>query len=74
MAMPDGATPPTDDDVIAVTDSNGDRPAALNIASSTFRLCADDGCIVGSLVDNGGRHQEMCRQQARPAMHNPLLK
>jgi hypothetical protein len=41
MATPDG-WPSTDDDAVAVTGSD-DRPAAFNIASSTFGLCADDG-------------------------------
>ena len=27
----------------------------FNIAASTFQLCADDGYIVGSLIDDGGQ-------------------
>ena len=44
-----------DDDVVAITGTGDDRQAAFNIASSTFRLCADDGSIVGSLVDDDGQ-------------------
>jgi hypothetical protein len=54
MITEDGA-PSTDDDGVAVTATDDDRPAAFNIASATFGLCADDGYIVGSLVDDGGR-------------------
>lgn len=44
-----------DDDVTAVTASGDGQQAAFNVAASTFRQCADDGCIVGSLVDNDGQ-------------------
>jgi hypothetical protein len=48
----------TGDDVdvdVDVTGAGDDRQAAFNIASSAFRLCADDGYIVGSLVDDDGQ-------------------
>lgn len=54
MVMQDDA-PSMDDDVVAVTGSDDDRPAAFNIAASAFQLCADDGYIVGALVDDGGQ-------------------
>lgn len=47
--------PATDDDDVALTGADDGRQAAFNIASSAFRLCGDDGYIVGSLVDDGGR-------------------
>jgi hypothetical protein len=53
------------------------RPAAFNIASSNFRLCASDGYIVGSLVDDDGQvvpirmrpdvANEMTRNMLKPA-------
>ena len=49
------ATDDDDDDVVAIAGTGDDRQAAFNIASSTFRLCADDGSIVGSLVDDDGQ-------------------
>lgn len=56
MLMRDDA-PATDDDddVVVIAGTGSDRQAAFNIASSTFRLCADDGSIVGSLVDDDGQ-------------------
>ena len=56
MLMRDDA-PATDDDddVLVIAGTGNDRQAAFNIASSTFRLCADDGSIVGSLVDDDGQ-------------------
>lgn len=36
-------------------DADDDRQATFNIASSNFRLCAGDGCIVGTLVDDDGQ-------------------
>ena len=56
MLMRDDA-PATDDDddVLVIAGRGNDRQAAFNIASSTFRLCADDGSIVGSLVDDDGQ-------------------
>lgn len=44
-----------DDGVTTVAAPGDDRQTAFNIAASTFRLCADDGYIVGSLVDDDGR-------------------
>ncbi|SEO84571.1 hypothetical protein SAMN02990966_03054 [Rhodospirillales bacterium URHD0017] len=54
MLMRDDA-PATDDDDDVVAGTGNDRQAAFNIASSTFRLCADDGSIVGALVDDDGQ-------------------
>jgi hypothetical protein len=70
MAMRDGELP-TDDDVVAVTGSDDDRPAAFNIASSTFRLCAGDGYIVGSLVDDGG---QVVPIRMRPDVANEMTR
>ena len=56
MLMQDNAAASDDDEgVVAVGGMGEERQAAFNIASSTFRLCADDGYIVGSLVDDDGR-------------------
>jgi hypothetical protein len=44
----------TDEDV-AVIGADDDRQAAFNIASSVFRRCAEDGYIIGSLVDDDGQ-------------------
>ncbi|GEP57712.1 hypothetical protein [Reyranella soli] len=32
-----------------------EQSLAFNIASSNFHLCADDGCIIGVLVGDGGQ-------------------
>ena len=55
IVTPDDAPATDDDDDVAVTGAGDDRQAAFNIASSAFRLCADDGYIVGSLVDGDGQ-------------------
>jgi hypothetical protein len=60
----------TDDDVVAVTGGD-DRQAAFNIASSTFRLCADDGYIVGALVDDGG---QVVPVRIRPDVANEMTR
>ena len=60
----------TDDDVVAVTGGD-DRQAAFNIASSTFRLCADDGYIVGTLVDDGG---QVVPVRIRPDVANEMTR
>ena len=60
-----------DDDVVAVTDTGNDRQAAFNIASSTFRLCADDGYIVGSLVDDDG---QVVPIRMRPDVANEMTR
>ncbi len=70
MLMQDGASP-EDDDVVAVTGSHDGRPAAFNIASSTFRLCADDGYIVGALVDDGG---QVVPVRMRPDVANEMTR
>ena len=70
MMMQDNASS-TDDDVLAVSGLDDDRPAAFNIASSTFRLCADDGYIVGSLVDYGGRRVPI---RMRPDVANEMTR
>jgi hypothetical protein len=63
--------PSADDDVTAIGDSGDDHQAALNIASSTFRLCADDGCIVGSLVDDDG---QVIPNRMRPDVANEMTR
>jgi len=45
----------TDDHIAAAAGSGDDRQAAFSVAASAFRLCADDGSIVGSLVDDHGQ-------------------
>ena len=61
----------TDEDVIAVSSSDGDRPAAFNIASSNFQLSADDGYIMGSLVDAGG---QVVPIRMRPDVANEMMR
>ena len=70
MLMQDDA-PSTDDAIVAVTGSDDERPMAFNIASSTFRLCADDGYIVGSLVDDGG---QVVPVRMRPDVANEMTR
>ena len=70
MLMQDDASM-ADDDIVAVSESADDQPAALNIASSNFRLCADDGCIVGSLVDDNGQVLPVCM---RPDVANEMTR
>lgn len=62
------------DDGMIGADSEDDRQATLNIASSTFRLCADDGCIVGALVADDGQTVpiRMRRDVANEMMRNML--
>lgn len=63
--------PATDDDVVAIAGTGDDRQAAFNIASSTFRLCADDGYIVGSLVDDDG---QVVPIRMRPDVANEMTR
>jgi hypothetical protein len=70
MLRQDG-TPSTDDEVVTVPGSDDDRPAAFNIASSTFRLCADDGYILGALVDDGG---QVVPVRLRPDVANEMTR
>lgn len=60
-----------DDDVVAIAGMGADRQAAFNIASATFRLCADDGYIVGSLVDDGG---QVVPIRMRPDVANEMTR
>ncbi len=60
-----------DDDVVAITGTGDDRQAAFNIASSTFRLCTDDGYIVGSLVDDDG---QVVPIRMRPDVANEMTR
>ena len=71
MLVQDDAHATEDDDVVAVTDTGDDRQAAFNIASSTFRLCADDGYIVGSLVDDDG---QVVPIRMRPDVANEMTR
>ena len=72
MLMQDGV-PATDDedDVVAIAGTGDDRQAAFNIASSTFRLCAADGYIVGSLVDDDG---QVVPIRMRPDVANEMTR
>ena len=70
MLMQDDAFA-TDDDVMAVSGADDDRPAGFNIASSNFRLCADDGYIVGALVDDNGQVLPICM---RPDVANEMTR
>ena len=56
MLMPDDASP-TDE--------------AFNIAASAFQLCADDGYIVGSLIDGGG---QVVPIRMRPDVANEMTR
>lgn len=60
-----------DDDIAAVTGSGDDGQAAFNVAASTFRLCADDGYIVGSLVDDNG---QVVPIRMRPDVANEMTR
>lgn len=73
MLMQDGvpATDDDDDDVVAIASTGDDRQAAFNIASSTFRRCADDGYIVGSLVDDDG---QVVPIRMRPDVANEMTR
>jgi hypothetical protein len=72
MLMQDDA-PATDDDddVVAISGTGDDRQAAFNIASSTFRRCAGDGYIVGSLVDDDG---QVVPIRMRPDVANEMTR
>lgn len=61
----------TDDGDGAVAASGADRQAAFTIASSTFRLCADDGYIVGALVDDDG---QVVPVRIRPDVANEMTR
>jgi hypothetical protein len=65
------ATDDDDDDVVAIAGTGNDRQAAFNITSSTFRLCADDGYIVGSLVDDDG---QVVPIRMRPDVANEMTR
>jgi hypothetical protein len=56
MLMPDDASP-TDE--------------TFNIAASTFQLCANDGYIVGSLIDDGG---QVVPIRMRPDVANEMTR
>jgi hypothetical protein len=72
MVMQDEA-PATDDDddIVAVAATGDHRQAAFNIASSSFRLCTDDGYIVGSLVDDDG---QVVPIRMRPDVANEMTR
>ena len=65
------ATDDDDDDVVAIACTGDDRQAAFNIASSSFRRCADDGYIVGSLVDDDG---QVVPIRMRPDVANEMTR
>lgn len=60
----------TADGLAAITGSSADRQAPFTIAASTFRLCADDGYLVGSLVDDDG---QMVPIRMRPDVANEMM-
>ncbi len=61
----------SNDDVAAVAGSGNERQAAFNVAAATFRLCADDGSIVGSLVDD---HGQVMPIRMRPDVANEMTR
>ena len=71
IITPDDTPATDDDDDIAVAGAGNDRQAAFNIASSAFRLCADDGYIVGSLVDDDG---QVVPIRMRPDVANEMTR
>jgi hypothetical protein len=71
LVQDDAPAPEDDDDVLAVAATGADRQAAFNIASSTFRLCSDDGYIVGSLVDDDG---QVVPIRMRPDVANEMTR
>ena len=71
MLGQDDAHETEEDDVVAVADTGNDRQAAFNIASSTFRLCVDDGYIVGALVDDDG---QVVPIRMRPDVANEMTR
>jgi hypothetical protein len=44
-----------DEDVTAIAALDDGRAAAFHIASANFQLCANDGYIVGTLIDDVGQ-------------------
>jgi hypothetical protein len=60
-----------DDDVTAGAASDDGRAAAFNIASANLQLCAADGCIVGSLVDDDG---QVVPIRIRPDVANEMMR
>jgi hypothetical protein len=60
-----------DDDVATIAGTGDDQQAAFNIASSVFRLCADDGYIVGTLVDDDG---QVVPIRMRPDVANEMTR
>ena len=60
-----------DDDVTAGTAPDDGRAAAFNIASANLQLCAADGCIVGSLVDDDG---QVVPIRIRPDVANEMMR
>ena len=70
MLMQDDA-PSADDDMTSITAADDGRAAAFNIASANFQLCAADGCIVGSLVDDNGQVLPICM---RPDVANEMTR
>ena len=64
MARRRALLPPSDDDEEPMLDTLHDAlqgalraatPGAINVASTDFRMCDDDGTILGSLVGEGGQ-------------------
>jgi hypothetical protein len=70
MLLQDDASS-VDDDVTAVIGSGDGRAAAFNVASSNFQRCADDGYIVGSLVDDNG---QVVPIRMRPDVANEMTR
>ena len=47
------------------------RPGAINVASSNFRMCDEDGTILGSLVGDGG---QVVGIRMRPDVANEMTR
>jgi hypothetical protein len=67
---------PSDDDEEAALDARHDArrgatSRAINVASSDFRMCDDDGTILGSLVGEGG---QVVGIRLRPDVANEMTR
>lgn len=64
-----------DDDGVVDADPDDDRPAAFDIASSSFRVCPDDGRIAGTLIgDDGQAIPIRMRQDVANEMMRDMLR
>lgn len=51
--------------------STDEQSLAFNVSSSSFHLCADDGHMVGALVDDGG---QIVPVRMRPNVANEMMR